>query len=149
MLPCGLKHNSAGATYVDRLRNLMSILQRSTIPEDARSDIAGSQLRNKNTTHSTTTDEMIVIYSLKRDCNITILPADKGGATFVLGTEEYEEKAIQQLPDATTHHVLTSDPTPKQTRAIQKNTGQTGARGSPTTNCSVCDITEGNFNRSC
>ncbi len=38
----------------------------------------------------------------------------------MLGTEEYEEKAIHQLPDATTHHVLTSEPTPKQTRAIQK-----------------------------
>ncbi len=57
---------------------------------------------------------------LKRQCNITILQADKGGATVVLGTEEYKEKAVQQLPYATTQHVLTSDPTTKQTRAIQK-----------------------------
>ncbi len=53
---------------------------------------------------------MRVIILLKREYNITILQADKGGATVVLGTEEYKEKAIQLLPYATTQHVLTSDP---------------------------------------
>ncbi len=38
----------------------------------------------------------------------------------MLGTEEYKKKAIQQLHDATTYDVLTSDPMPKQNRAIQK-----------------------------
>ncbi len=60
MVQCGLKHNSAGANYVDRLRNLMSILQRSTIPEDVCSDnrnTDGRQL-NVNAVHPTTTDEI-------------------------------------------------------------------------------------------
>ncbi len=38
----------------------------------------------------------------------------------MLDTEEYKEKAIQQLSEATTYNVLTCDPTPKQTRATQK-----------------------------
>ncbi len=37
-----------------------------------------------------------------------------------LTQRQYKEKAIQQLSDATTYDVLTFDPTPKQTRAIQK-----------------------------
>ncbi len=102
MLPRGLKHNSADVNYVDFHGNLESILQRGTIPGDARRGIAESQLRNKNTAHPTTTNEMRVINLLKRDCNIANLPTDKGGATVVRGTEEYKEKAIQQLPDATT-----------------------------------------------
>ncbi len=88
----------ADANYVDVLGNLESILQGSTILEDVCSDIrniAASQLRNKNATHPSTTDEKRAIYSLKKDCNITILPAEKGGATVVLDTEEYKEKAIR------------------------------------------------------
>ncbi len=38
----------------------------------------------------------------------------------MLDAEEYKKKAFQQRPDATTYDVLTSDPTPKLTRAIQK-----------------------------
>ncbi len=52
--------------------------------------------------------------------HLRFLPADKGGATVVLDTEEYKEKATQQLSDATTYKALTSDPTPMQSRAIQK-----------------------------
>ncbi len=34
--------------------------------------------------------------ALKRDCNITI-KADKGGATAVLGTEEFDRRYVRQL----------------------------------------------------
>ncbi len=88
----------AGVNYVDFLGNLESILKSSTIPEDVRTDtrsIAASPLWNKNATHPTTTHEKRAIYSLHRDLNITILPADKGGTTVVLDKEEYNEKAIQ------------------------------------------------------
>ncbi len=50
-----------------------------------------TSLKANCATHPTTTDEMRVINSLKRNCNITTLPADKGGATVVLVTEEYKE----------------------------------------------------------
>ncbi len=79
----------------------------------------GAKKLTKNATHPTKTDEKRAINELKRGCNITILSADKGGATVVFDTEEYNTKAIQQLPDAPMYDVLTSDPTLKQTRAIQ------------------------------
>ncbi len=37
-----------------------------------------------------------------------------------LTQRKHKEKAIQQLSDATLYDFLTSDPTPKQTRAIHK-----------------------------
>ncbi len=54
-----------------------------------------TSLKANSATHPTTTDEMRVIILLKREYNITILQADKGGATVVLVTEEYKENAIQ------------------------------------------------------
>ncbi len=104
MLSRGLKYNPADANNVDFLENLESILQGSTISEDVCSDIrniAASQLRSKNATYTTTTNEKRAINSLKKGCNITILPADKGGATVVFDTDEYEEMATQQLSDVT------------------------------------------------
>ncbi len=41
--------------------------------------------------------------SLKRDQSITILPADKGGATVALDRDAYIQKAEQQLLDETTY----------------------------------------------
>ncbi len=144
MPPRGLKHNSADANYVDRLGNLKSILQRSTIPEDVRRDVAGSQLRNKNATHPTAEDEMRVINSI----NITILPVDKGGALVVLDT------GIQGKghPATSSRHNKSRPyfrPHAEADQSHPKYTGQTGARRSPTKNCTACDITEGNFNCSC
>ncbi len=71
VLSRGLKYNSAVANYVDVLRNLQSIVQGSTILDDVCSDItniAASQLHNKNATQQTTTDEKRTITSLKKDC---------------------------------------------------------------------------------
>ncbi len=123
ILSRGLKFNSADANYIDFLGNLESILQSSPIPEEARADIrsiAASQLRNNNPSHPTTVEEKRAITSLKNDPNITIVPADKGGATVIMDKEDYKAKALQQLSDAETYATVTTDPTPKQTRAIQK-----------------------------
>ncbi len=38
------------------------------------------------------TGEKRVVISRKRDLNVTIPPADKGGTTIVLNTEEYRDK---------------------------------------------------------
>ncbi len=40
-----------------------------------------------------------------------MLPADKGGATVVVDADEYKEKAIQQLPNAT--RMMSLLPTPR------------------------------------
>ncbi len=75
ILSRGLKFNSADSNYIDFLGNLESILQSSTIPEEARADIrsiAASQLRNNKPSHPTTVEEKRAITSLKNDPNITI-----------------------------------------------------------------------------
>ncbi len=58
--------------------------------------------------------------SLKRDQSITILPAEKGGATVVLDRDAYIQKAEQQLSDGTTNKPLQCDPTAKQVTSIRK-----------------------------
>ncbi len=58
--------------------------------------------------------------SLKRDQSITILPADKGGATVVLDRDAYIQKAEQQLSDETTYKPLQCDPTAKKMTSISK-----------------------------
>ncbi len=83
--------------------------------------IAASQLRNNNPSHPTTAEEKRAITSLKNDPNITIVPTDKGGATVITDKEDYKAKALQQLSNAETYATVTTDPTPKQTRAIQNS----------------------------
>ncbi len=58
----------------------------------------GVKKLNKNTIHPTTTGEERAINSLKRDCYITILTADKGGAAVMLDTEEYKKKSHPAVP---------------------------------------------------
>ncbi len=58
--------------------------------------------------------------SLKKDQSITILPANKGGATVVLDRDVYIQKAEQQLSDETTYKPLQFDPTAKQVTSISK-----------------------------
>ncbi len=55
---------------------------------------------------------MRAIISLKNDPNITVLPADKGGATALMDEADYKAKALQRLSDTVTYTALTSDPTP-------------------------------------
>ncbi len=83
--------------------------------------------------HPTTVEEKRAITSLKNDSNITIVPADKGGATKILNKADYKAIALQQLSDAEAYATVTTDPTPKQTRAIQKTLAIVG---SPTYNLS-------------
>ncbi len=58
--------------------------------------------------------------SLKRDKSITILRADKRGATVVLGRDAYIQKAEQQLSVETTHKPLQRNPTAKQVTSFSK-----------------------------
>ncbi len=50
---------------------------------------------------------------------ITVLPADKGGATALMDEGDYKTKALQRLSDTVTYTALTSDPTPKRLKVIQ------------------------------
>ena len=45
--------------------------------------------------------------------SITILPADKGKATVIMETKEYQEKMKEMLNDEATYEKLKKDPTKK------------------------------------
>ena len=65
-----------------------------------------------------TLDERLALKELRRDENIMILPADKGRATVLLDTSEYENKMSVLLSDMSTYKVLTRDPTPALQRKM-------------------------------
>ncbi len=46
-----------------------------------------------------TVEEKRAIISLKNDPNVTIVPADKGGATVIMDKADYKAKAFQQLSE--------------------------------------------------
>ena len=58
-----------------------------------------------------TKGERKALFDLKKDKTITILPADKGRATVVLNTKDYESKMNDLLSDSNTYQKLTKDPT--------------------------------------
>ena len=47
-----------------------------------------------------------------------VLPADKGKATVIMDTEEYEKKVREMLSDEKTYSKLNSDPTPKYRKKL-------------------------------
>ena len=51
-------------------------------------------------------------------CDLTIFPADKGKATVVMDTQEYEEKVLAMLSDRKTYEVLKSDPTSRYKKEL-------------------------------
>ena len=55
--------------------------------------------------------EVKALHELKKDNEITILPADKGRATVVLDRSEYENKIQNILKDTKTYEPLKKDPT--------------------------------------
>ncbi|XP_044151431.1 uncharacterized protein LOC122939429 [Bufo gargarizans] len=58
-----------------------------------------------------TREERKAVTSLKKDTNITILPADKGRCTVVLNTSDYDAKVTSLLDDNNTYEALRRDPT--------------------------------------
>ncbi|XP_072039404.1 uncharacterized protein [Amphiura filiformis] len=62
--------------------------------------------------------EQKALFDLQKDENITILPADKGRATVVLNTSDYEDKMESLLNDQTTYQKLAKDPTPAYKREL-------------------------------
>ena len=67
--------------------------------------------RRKNVQPNLRPDELKALSDLKKNKDITVLPADKGKATVVLDTKEYEDKITNILNDSKTYEVLKKDPT--------------------------------------
>lgn len=88
-----------------------------TQQDELRWDIRTAIASAKPHTQNLTKDEAAGIKSLKNDKNLTILPADKGNATVVMNTSDYENK-IRQLIESDQYIVLKKDPTTSIERQV-------------------------------
>lgn len=73
----------------------------------------------KKTKSNLSREEIVALKKLRNDNNIKILPADKGNATVIMDTEQYEEKLKQTLAGGS-YSKLAKDPTPTIERCIYK-----------------------------
>ena len=77
-----------------------------------RSEVARSvSKRTKKMKRNLSLEEIKALQELKKDNDLTILPADKGRATVVLDRKEYEQKIETLLSDQKTYELLKKDPT--------------------------------------
>ena len=60
-----------------------------------------------------TKQEKAALVNIMKDPTVMVLPADKGKATVLMDTQEYENKVNIMLQDERTYEQLPSDPTPK------------------------------------
>ena len=76
-----------------------------------RSDVARSVKRKRNSKPNLSPKEFKALQKLRKDKDITILPADKWRTTVVLDRSDYEDKISNLLKDTKTYEPLNKDPT--------------------------------------
>jgi len=65
-----------------------------------------------------TKKERQALVELRKEKSVMILPADKGKATVIMDTGDYEQKVKTMLSDDKTYEKLNKDPTPKYKRKL-------------------------------
>ncbi len=78
-----------------------------------RSEVVGAIKSSKPPKSNISKDERNAIKELKKEKSIKILGADKGRATVILDTSEYDDKLECMLKDTSTYEELRDDPTPR------------------------------------
>ena len=78
-----------------------------------RADISGVLKSAKVPKQNITRQERTAVKGLQKEKSATILPADKGKATVIMETREYQEKIKEMLNDEATYEKLKKDPTKK------------------------------------
>ena len=78
-----------------------------------RADVTGVLKSAKVPKQNITRQERTALKGLQKEKSITILPADKGKATVIMETREYQEKIKEMLNDEATYEKLKKDPTKK------------------------------------
>ena len=81
-----------------------------------------------------TKSEKESLKSLGARKDITIKPADKGGAIVILSTDDYIREGHRQLKDSRFYEPLTGDPTSKHTQVVTSALKELLERGKITTN---------------
>jgi hypothetical protein len=79
--------------------------------QSLRSEVVKCVRKAKPPKSNIKSSERKALFELKKDKNIIILPADKGRATVVLNTSDYESKMNELLSDPNTYQKLDKDPT--------------------------------------
>jgi hypothetical protein len=87
---------------------------------DTTNSIIQSSFPLKQHHNNLTTEEQQALMSLKKNRNIIIKPADKGGALVIQNTIDYKNEALRQLTNRTHYHRMTYDPTKKFALEINK-----------------------------
>ncbi|XP_045454291.1 uncharacterized protein LOC123663667 [Melitaea cinxia] len=99
-------------------------IRRNKIPSiDAdimRQDIAVTLRHAKPPRPNVTVSELAALKELRRDQNIIVLKADKGNATVVLNTTDYDNKISNLLSDDNTYKKVNYDPTARTNRSTRK-----------------------------
>ena len=81
----------------------------SSVPMTLDEVLKSAKVRKQNITRQ----ERTALKGLQKEKSITILPADKGKATDIMETREYQEKMKEMLNDEATYEKLKKDPTKK------------------------------------
>jgi hypothetical protein len=68
--------------------------------------------------HNMTKGEREVIKNIKKNGDITIMPADKGRLTVLIPTDQYENKMAAIVSDTTTYRQLPGDPALKHKKTL-------------------------------
>ncbi|XP_072022763.1 uncharacterized protein [Amphiura filiformis] len=83
-----------------------------------RAEITGAIKGSKPPKSNISKDEQRALKDLKKNNAITILPADKGKATVVMDSTDYDDKINVLLSDEKTYEKLTTDPTAKYKKEL-------------------------------
>ena len=83
-----------------------------------RSEIVGTLKSSKTPKANVSKEERTAIKQLQKVKSITILPADKGRATVILDSSDYENKLNALLSDSKTYTKLEKDPTTSYKRKL-------------------------------
>ncbi|MGR8252493.1 reverse transcriptase domain-containing protein, partial [Escherichia coli] len=115
--------------YENIISNIEESITRNKIPtadaETVRQDVAVILRKSKLPKANVTFEERKALQQLRSDKDIIVLKADKGNATVIMNTSDYEEKVKELLNDRNTYKLVSYNPTARiyrNTRAlIDKN----------------------------
>ena len=91
--------------------------------DSLRAEICGILKSAKRPNNNLTQNERHALKELQKEKSITILPADKGRATVILKSQEYQDKMNGMLSDRNTYEKLKKDPTQKYKSVLIKMLG--------------------------
>ena len=86
--------------------------------QSLRGEVVKCLKKSKPPSSNISKGEFVAIQELKGNKDITILPADRGRATVILNTTDYETKMATLLNDPTTYELLAKDPTAPYKRKL-------------------------------